>query len=166
MNTFTAANPIAFTKVRAPWGWLGNMSPHPVFFLTQHSRATWPTTEHLFQAMRLPKDHPAVAAMLKSSNPMAAKMTAKAAKDDFIVAPLSEEDLANMRAVLACKIEKHPDLRLELMASEDRVIIEDVSSRRNKGSAMFWGAAYDGSHWTGDNWLGVLWMELRSKLRA
>jgi hypothetical protein len=39
---------IAFTKVRLPFGWLGNMNPFPL----AHDGKVWPTAEHLFQALR------------------------------------------------------------------------------------------------------------------
>jgi len=35
---------IAFKKVKDPYGWLGNMSPHPI--------GEFRTAEHLFQATR------------------------------------------------------------------------------------------------------------------
>ena len=39
---------IAFTKVKLPYGWLGNMSPYPIKF----GDDTYLTTEALFQALR------------------------------------------------------------------------------------------------------------------
>lgn len=41
-------NVIAFTKVSLPFGWMSNMSPHPIV----HHSCEWPTAEHLFQALR------------------------------------------------------------------------------------------------------------------
>lgn len=38
---------IAFTKVNLPYGWLSNMSPHPLDF-----GGTWRTSEALFQSLR------------------------------------------------------------------------------------------------------------------
>lgn len=134
------------------------MAAYPVVY----GGVKWPTTEHLFQAMRLPPNHTTIAEMLKSANPMTAKLLAKASAPAFIVEPMSALDLDNMRLCLRLKLDAHPALRDLLGSSGERRIIEDVTARRGKGSAMFWGAALepDGT-WSGENWLGRLWMELR-----
>lgn len=153
---------IAFTKVRMPWGWLGNMSPHPIIF----DGVEYPTAEHLFQSMRLPKGHPAIKKMLSNRNPMAAKFLAKSLTSEFIIDQLSPEDIENMRIVIRNKIDQHSDLRLRLIETGERRIIEDVTSRANKGSAKFWGAAFEKGEWVGQNWLGRLWMDLRVGLTS
>ncbi len=64
--------PIAFTKVKLPYGWLGNMAPYPV----KYDGKLWPTTEHLFQALRF--DAPAIwEKILAESNPFEANLIAK-----------------------------------------------------------------------------------------
>lgn len=47
-------NVITFTKVALPYGWLGNMSPHPIVVAGK----TWKTAESLFQALRFAEDDP------------------------------------------------------------------------------------------------------------
>lgn len=41
-------NVIGFTKVKLPYGWLGNMSPYPIEF----GGKIYKTSEALFQALR------------------------------------------------------------------------------------------------------------------
>lgn len=158
MKTQTAD--IAFTKVRAPHGWLGNMAPYPVTV----DGFTWPTTEALFQAMRF--DDQGIRDLIRSQkSPMAAKMIAKQNAERRVVVPLSNLDLDNMRACLRLKIEQHPSLVRALLDTKRAQIIEDVSARRG-GSALFWGAAKVGDSWVGENWLGKLWMEQRLTLQG
>lgn len=155
-------NPITFTKVRLPWGWLGNMSPHPV----EWNGKRWPTTEHLFQAMRFPATSPIRETIRSMASPMAAKMKSRKHDSEMSVVPGSEHDLSNMRLVIRLKVAQHSNLKDELMLSGDQPIIEDVTRRAGRGSAMFWGAALIEYSWQGENRLGRLWMELRDELRG
>lgn len=148
---------IAFTKVALPYGWLGNMSPHPVTY----DRQEWRTTEALFQALRFPENPTIQEAIRREKSPMTAKMVAKRNRGDMTVEAGSEKDLANMRLVLRLKIEQHPALRKALLETGDATIIEDCTSRR----ASIWGARRVGDKWEGQNLLGQLWMELRQQLR-
>lgn len=59
---------IAFSKVREPHGWMGNMSPHPLEMFGK----SWRTSEALFQAMRFTDEAPREEIRSKTS-PMAAK---------------------------------------------------------------------------------------------
>lgn len=153
---------IGFTKVRAPFGWLGNMSPHPV---TGPDGARYWTAEALFQSMRFAPGSLVIELLQKERNPMAAKMLARKHLGAFgsAVAPQSEADLSNMLDVLTLKIAQHSDLAEQLAATGGRKIVEDVTARRNKGSAMFWGAARTPTGWEGRNALGALWMILRDR---
>jgi len=152
---------IAFTKVRLPFGWLGNMSPHHIMFMDLR----WPTAEHLFQALRYSSDDEARELIRAQKSPMMAKMEAKRYIGRQVVAARSEADVANMRMVLKLKLEQHPELKAQLKATGDATIIEDCSARANH-SGLFWGAAmdYDTAKWRGQNTLGLLWMELRAGL--
>lgn len=159
---------IAFTKVALPYGWLGNMAPYeivtPPGLLKGHDGMTFRTTEALFQAMRF--DDPQIRIDIwREKSPMGAKMTAKRHVDKMVVQPRSEQDLANMRAVLLLKIEQHSELDDMLVATGDAKIIEDCSNRRND-SGLFWGAANVDGEWVGRNELGLLWMDVRSQLLA
>ena len=92
---------------------------------------------------------------------MAAKMIAKKNKGQMRVSPTSLEDLENMRLMLRLKVERHPRLLAELLATGDARLIEDCGKRK----ASPWGAKLVNGEWQGENLLGNLWMELRSELR-
>jgi len=148
---------ILIRKVKDEYGWLGNMSPHPV----SHVGKTYRTAEALFQSLRF-NDYEIIEAIRDQKSPMAAKMKAKKHRDRMVVVPLSEADLENMRLVLRLKLLQHPKLRTLLLATGDQEIIEDCT-KRPRGSGLFWGAANRDGQWVGENWLGRLWMELRAE---
>lgn len=149
---------ISFTKVAFPFGWLGNMSPHPVV----HNGRPYRTTEALFHCLRF-QNHPEIAERIRAErSPMGAK---RVSREHF--AELSEGELARdiefMRICLRLKVQQHPELAKQLVGTGDLPIIEDVT-RRPRGKR--WGMALEGGEWVGENLLGVLWMELRQELRA
>jgi predicted NAD-dependent protein-ADP-ribosyltransferase YbiA (DUF1768 family) len=76
---------IAFTKVKLPYGWLGNMSPFPI----EHDGKTWRTTEALFQALRF-EDEEIRELIREQKSPMAAKMMAKKHRESMTIQPLSD----------------------------------------------------------------------------
>lgn len=157
-----AEDDIAFTGVRKPFGWLGNMAPYPVVFDGQK----WPRSEHLFQALRFSQDQHVIREAIRAEpNPMKAKFLARSYAEKFFLEPQGFQDVQNMRRVLWLKLQQHPDLARQLLATDDRKIIEDVTSRHGKGSARFWGAARTPDGWEGDNMLGELWMILRDELK-
>jgi len=150
---------ITFTKVSLPYGWLSNMAPYKV----TDEGLEWRTTEHLFQALRF-SDNEIREAIRSVASPMAAKMRAKANKDKMTVQPQCTQDLENMYKVLRLKVAQHPDLRVQLLATGNEVLIEDVTARP-QGSGMFWGMAKMGESWQGKNMLGAIWMDLRENLK-
>ena len=152
--------PITFTKVKLPYGWLGNMGPYPV----KYEGNRWRTTEALFQALRF--DDEAIKEELRAiTSPMGVKMRAKRHKAKMVVVPQSEQDLANMEMVLRLKLEQHPELKQKLLDTGDETIIEDCG-KRFRGSGKFWGAAFKDGQWLGENMLGKLWMKLRDELKS
>lgn len=153
-------NEIAFTKVKLPYGWLGNMSAFPV----SYEGNTYLTTEALFQALRFTKK-PEIQELIRlEKSPMSAKMVAKGRTEHMDEGILySEKDIDNMRLCLALKLDQHPKLKEELLETKDALLIEDCSKRPH-GSGLFWGAEKTESGWNGKNILGVLWMEARTKL--
>jgi hypothetical protein len=154
---------IAFTKVRLPYGWLGNMSPYPV----EYEGKTYRTTEALFQALRF-QEYPEVMEEIRAQkSPMSAKIVAK--KYRHLLNRSGEWDEANddierMRLCLKLKLEQHPELVQMLLGTGDALVIEDCTARPG-GSAKFWGAVLENGEWVGRNVLGNLWMELRGELR-
>lgn len=151
---------ILIRKVAEQYGWLGNMSPHPI----ERDGKQFRTAEALFQSMRF-SDADHVEQIRSQKSPMAAKMIAKKNKHRMVVEPMSEADLENMRRVLRVKLEQNGDLKEKLIETGDEEIIEDCS-KRPRGSGLFWGAAFKDGKWQGENWLGWLWMELRDEVRV
>jgi predicted NAD-dependent protein-ADP-ribosyltransferase YbiA (DUF1768 family) len=71
-----------------------------------------------------------------------------------------------MRMVLALKFEQHPNLANDLIKTKDALLYENIESRRNTESNLFWGARLTTDNkLIGQNKLGILLMELREKLK-
>lgn len=150
---------ISFTKSKLPYGWLGNMSPYPIVF----GEHTYRTSEALFQCLRFTDE--AIKDLIRAEkSPMGAKFVAKARVPEMTTEPLSEKDIQNMYQCVRLKLQQHPNLMAELKATEDDIIIEDVTSRGNKGSNLFWGAMLVNGEWVGQNMLGKIWMDIRKEL--
>ena len=154
--------------VKEDYGWLGNMSPHPV----EHDGIWWKTAEALFQALRFPMsavndEGENIREIIRAQkSPMAAKMKSKKYMDNRNITAMGDEDLDNMRMVLRLKFKCNWNpLERDLLATGDRLIMEDCSNRPNV-AGLFWGAKRlaDGT-WDGKNTLGQLLMELRTEIR-
>lgn len=158
---------IRFTKVSMPYGWLSNMSPHPINYEGKEYR----TAEALFQSLRF-HDDSIVEHIRSQKSPMGAKLAAKSRKESMVIEPMSFVDVLNMKLVLRLKIEQYPELAAELLKLEDKYIVEDVTNRKKSLSARFWGASLtEFTHLyhtrlliDGENNLGKLWMDLRDIL--
>jgi ribA/ribD-fused uncharacterized protein len=153
---------IAFTKVKLPYGWMSNFSPHPV----EYNGKVWKTSEHLFMAMRVDFAPIIGTDIWREKNPMMAKRKAKAyiKENNLEHLLLTERDVNIMRTVVQHKLDQHPELVEELLATEHKTIYEDVSKRIGdyKSSSLFWGAAHiQEKFWIGKNWLGKIYMEER-----
>ena len=151
---------ITFTKVRLPYGWLGNMSPHAV----THLGVEWRSTEALFQALRF-SESAIQEEIRRQKSPMGAKIVAKQNANSMIVVPMGEEDLKNMDLCLRLKLQHHPDLVGELLATGDEVLVEDITARGFKERNLFWGMGLKDGVWIGQNTLGNMWAKLRTELR-
>jgi ribA/ribD-fused uncharacterized protein len=152
---------ITFTKISLPWGWLGNMSRHPI-----ELHGSWRTAEHLFQALRFHEESEIRTMIYGQKSPMGAKLVAKRYLSEMVVEPRSRADLDLMRKVIRLKWAQHQVVRSGLRQTLGREIVEDVSARPNE-SGLFWGVANPhGSAGLrqGANWLGRLWMELRTEV--
>lgn len=170
-NRFAAApDQITIRKVAEPGGWLSNMSPHPI----EYEGLRWWHAEALFQALRFaPDDEEAREAVREPRSPMKAKVIAKRFKARQVIAPLSEADAENMRLCLALKLGAHGEVRRKLIASSERLLVEDCSANGRRVNNLFWGAVRAPSEvfpmgyaWEGRNMLGRLWMEERAMLQA
>ena len=150
---------IEFTKVKLPYGWMGNMSPFPIIY----DGKKWLTTEALFQAMRFSNEE--IKELIRAQkSPMAAKMKAKKNNALYVVEPMSEKDVENMKLCLRLKLEQHPNLKTQLLATGDHYIFENIGNR-NGARHFFWGAKMINGELVGNNMMGKIWMEFREKLR-
>jgi len=143
---------VAFKKVNEPYGWLSNMSPHPI----EKDGMFYPTAEHYFQCLRF-EDKKIITDICSVKSPMSAKMKAKRFKEYLKITPRSEQDIENMSHTINLKISQHPFLTLLLSDMKDSFIIEDVTNRPNT-SGLFWGMAFINGKWIGNNHLGNIWM--------
>lgn len=138
---------ISFTKVKLPYGWLGNMAAYPVV----HNNIEYKTTEALFQALRF-DGYPEVQELIRlEKSPMSAKMKAKSfvhLLESSNYQQLSQQDVTNMELCLKLKIEQHPQIKELLIQTGENPIIEDCSSRP-QGSGLFWGAEFKDGVWRG-----------------
>jgi len=144
---------ILIRRVKDAYGWLGNMSPHPI----EH-KGSFRTAEALFQSLRF-DDESIIEAIRAEKSPMGAKFVAKEHADKMWVAPMSSQDITHMRLCLKLKTVQHPGL-LEALIETREDIAEDCTKRQH-GSGLFWGLAFIDQKWKGHNWLGRLWMEIR-----
>lgn len=149
---------ITFTKVKLPYGWLGNMAPYPI----QHLGKEWKTSEALFQALRFEDEEIREVIRLEKS-PMGAKMKAKAHKSKMIVEPMSQQDVENMRMVVRLKFGQHAKLLKCLKATGTSELVEDIGNR-NGARHLFWGMKKVNGEWVGDNQMGKILMETREIL--
>ena len=149
---------IAFTKVKLPFGWLGNMSPHPI----EYDGKIWRTSEALFQGLRF-KDEEIREIIRSEKRPMSAKMKAKKYKELMSVIPMSEKDVENMKMCVKLKIDQHENIRFRLKSTRKSLIIEDIG-KRNGERHLFWGAKKVDGKWIGENMMGKIWMEFREEL--
>lgn len=152
-------NIVVIRRVRDPFGFLGNMSPHPVYH-----HGEFATAEALFQALRFPRNSQEREEIRMTRSPMAAKMHAKKNAARMHIVPRSANDLENMHFILTCKVVRHADVENGLLSTGDQHIVEDCTARQTE-SGLYWGAALRGREWFGLNMLGVLWMEIRERLR-
>jgi predicted NAD-dependent protein-ADP-ribosyltransferase YbiA (DUF1768 family) len=155
---------IPFRKVAEPYGWLGNMSSHPLRVPREPGGVLYPTTEHFFQCERF--EDPAIRRDICSkTSPMACKMIARRHATAMRIAPRTPEDLDLMRRTIRAKLDNHPGLRRDFLALPAGAVIIEDASRRGGASAAFWGMKLRDGLWSGQNWLGRLWMELRLELQ-
>lgn len=147
-------------RARDPFGYLGNMSPHPV----RYDGGEFATTEALFQALRFPRSSQIREEIRLARSPMVAKRHATQNIARMHVVPRDAQDLENMRFVLVLKVLRHVEVKDGLLATGDQRIVEDCSARPTQ-SGLYWGAMLREGAWFGSNTLGTLWMDLRGQLR-
>ena len=106
------ADDVVVRKVSDPFGFLGNMSPHPV----KYKGYAYRTAEALFQCMRF-EDEEIQTLIWDQPSPMGAKMVAKGKRELMKVAPQSDTDIENMENVLTMKTDQHLKIESQLLAT-------------------------------------------------
>ena len=147
---------IWFSKVAEENGWMGNMAPYSI----KYEGKEWRTSEALFQSMRF-EDESIKEIIRLEKSPMAAKMKAKKFRDQMVVIPMSEKDVENMRMCVRLKLEQHPKLKEDLIATGNETIYENIG-KRNGERHKFWGAKkINDTEADGLNMMGKILMDLR-----
>ena len=147
---------IWFSKVAEENGWMGNMASYSI----EYEGKEWRTSEALFQSMRF-EDESIKEIIRLEKSPMAAKMKAKKFRDQMVVVPMSEKDVENMRMCVRLKLEQHPELKEDLIATGNETIYENIG-KRNGERHKFWGAKkISDTEADGLNMMGKILMDLR-----
>jgi N-glycosidase YbiA len=149
-----ANNQINFYTTKSEFGFLTNFARHPLLAFGR----MWMTSEHAYQAQKFAgmkqEDYDAVHSAI---NPMAAAIvgrdTNRACRPDW---DEIKDDV--MRYVVLEKFMQNPDIKLKLLETGDRILVEHDTKRHDK----YWG---DGGDGTGLNRLGCILMEVREVIR-
>ena len=143
---------IYFYKVEEPYGCFSNFSPHQISLHGQD----WLTVEHYYQAQKFfgSVDRRLVAAIRAVATPQEAAELGRdpnhRIRDDW-----ESVKIQIMRQAVLTKFVTHSDIQAILLATGDRVIVED--SPRD----YYWGCGCDGS---GQNHLGKILMSVRTEI--
>jgi ribA/ribD-fused uncharacterized protein len=141
---------INFYHVNKPHGGFSNFSKHAI----QFDGKTWPTTEHYFQAQKFMGTDYEEQVRLATTPMQAAQMgrdRSRPLRPDW---EITKDNI--MRAAVRAKFTQHSDLRAELLATADALLVEHTANDR------YWGDGGDGS---GKNMLGRILMEIRDEFR-
>jgi len=144
--------PVLFYEKNEPFYEFTNFSPHDVTYKGKR----YPTSEHLFQALKFLDGHPEIAERIRNcgERPMLAFDEAhryqKLVRSDW-----RQVNVEKMEVALRLKFTQHPDLKALLLGTGDADLVED--SPRD----YFWGI---GADHTGRNELGKALVRLREEL--
>ncbi|KAI6137098.1 hypothetical protein F5141DRAFT_1209417 [Pisolithus sp. B1] len=142
---------ILFYEKGKPYYEFTNFSPHDVVY---HGKR-YPTSEHLFQALKFIDAHPHIAERIRtcSEKPMVAFDEAHM-HQGLVRADWSHIHIDKMETALRLKFTQHAGLKRLLLGTGSAELVED--SPRD----WFWGIGADG---TGGNELGKALMRLRDE---
>ncbi|KAL1754417.1 hypothetical protein FB107DRAFT_215695 [Schizophyllum commune] len=130
-----------------------NFSDHPVTYQGK----VYPTSEHLFQALKFLPHKSQVAEHIRTSSPSPRAAFTEAHRfQKEVRKDWSKVNVQMMEIALEHKFTQHPALREELLATGDAELVEDSAQD------AFWGVGPNGK---GRNELGKALMRLRTKLR-
>jgi len=117
----------------------------------------YPTSEHLFQSFKFQEHRPGLAEHIRRCCPRPRDAFSEARRfQPEVRADWVKVNIQKMDETLWYKFNQHPDLRAELLATEDAELVEDS----DKDS--FWGVGADRK---GRNELGKALERLRERLR-
>jgi N-glycosidase YbiA len=141
---------INFYSTSDEYGAFSNFAPYPIAL----GGATWPTSEHYFQAQKFenPADRDAIR---KVKSPMIAARMGRDRKRK-LRRDWERVKLGVMRQAVEAKFRQHDELRELLLGTGDATIVEHTTNDD------FWGDGGDGS---GRNELGRILMAVRAQLR-
>ena len=143
---------IYFYKVEEPYGCFSNFSPHQISLHGQD----WLTVEHYYQAHKFvgSVDRRLVAAIRAVATPQEAAELGRdpnhRIRDDW-----ESVKIQIMRQAVLTKFVTHSDIQAILLATGDRVIVEDSPTD------YYWGCGCDR---TGQNHLGKILMSVRTEI--
>jgi ribA/ribD-fused uncharacterized protein len=149
---------------KGPHRHFSNMSAHSI----EIEGVKYPTVEHYFQAMKAKefKDAEVYDKILTAKTPKAAKALGKKVKN-FVTEVWEAKRDSIMETGVRAKFVQHPELRKELMETEDKLIGE--ADPRNTywgiGTSMDLEKSKTPSKWRGQNKLGKMLMTLRSDFK-
>jgi len=145
---------IYFYRREDPYYGFTNFSPHPV----EHNGRVYPTSEHLFQSFKFQEHRPLLAEHIRlfSDRPSVALSEARRFQPE-VRKDWMAVNKEKMDETLWHKFNQHADLKAELLATGNAILIEDS----DKDS--FWGVGPDRK---GKNELGKALERLRSRLRS
>jgi ribA/ribD-fused uncharacterized protein len=145
----TERDRVLFYRVDEPYGFMSNFARYPIHV----DGREWSTSEHYFQAQKFAgrPEEEQVRASPSARDAARLGRTLPGLRRDWDAV----KDEVMLRALKA-KFTQHAELRAQLVATGDSVIVEHTSND------AYWADGGDGS---GLNRLGVLLMQVRAELR-
>lgn len=142
---------IHFYSTGGEYGCFSNFYRSPI----QLDGATWPTTEHYFQAQKF-VDAAIQASIRRASTPSQAARMGRD-RNNPLRRDWENVKVDVMRRAVLAKFTQHDDLWAILLGTGDATIVEHTEKD------SYWGDGGDGS---GKNMLGRILMEVRAKLQS
>lgn len=148
--THDSTDPVVIGSTSGLFGEMSNFSRHPVF----EDGVIWPTSEHLYQSRKF--DTAEVRdAIRRAPGPADAKALAHKHRDQ-INDDWESVQLTFMYSAVNLKLSQNPEVKMALVATEDREIVE------HSEDDTFWARNEDGQ---GSNYFGKILMLLRAEMR-
>jgi hypothetical protein len=144
-------NDIRFYRATGEFGFLSNLYPAKIVF----EGIDFPSSEHAYQFGKF-KDRKIAEWAMTAPKPHLIAILAHNLFVWDIVENWSAIKLTRMEAILEAKFTQHSDLRSKLLATQDKMLIEESTTD------AFWGIGKKGM---GKNMLGILLMKIRKQMQ-